>query len=852
MTGTTSTFSRSQVSRVIPQNGLKGIKNWKQDMLAGLVVALVSVPLSLGIALSSGAPPICGLTSEIIAGLVFPFIGGSYVTICGPAAGLAPVLYSSILTLGKGNMETGYHLVTAVILFVGVMQIVLTYMKAARFSYLFPSAAIQGMLSSIGFMLIAKQIPNFIGHPYQAHEFWGMVMETPQQMVRFQPQVFAISSISLTLLFLIPKLRIPRLNALPPQLLIVIVAIILGAVWHLDPKYLVNVPSNLIEHGIVMPDFKGLFSDPSLIGSIIVAVLTLTFVDGTESLATILAVDKIDPWHRKSSPDRTLFAMGISNICSSLIGGLTIIPGIIKSTTCIHSGGRTAWVNFYNALFLITFLLLASPIIKMIPLGALAAVLVHIGWKLAGPHKWRHMWAMGPEQTLVYAVTILVTVSSDLLIGILAGIILKFLLLIFYNSRSSGKIEPASISRLVGNPISAVELGDNSSNIDITGPLVCFNSLYLRSACEKAFAHKKPIHIRLLPSVNVVDHSSSTFLQIFKLDCARNGLLFSIDGLDALVPRTTDAASLRFRPSVVLPPSHGLRIVLAVDNSEHSRVAIEEVKSTQWPKGSELTIATVVDVPFSVAVSAQHSDKAEAFVQEVASSIYETNKSLNRVDTMVLNGDIKTEIYELLRQSGTELLVTGSRSRKRMESLSHTLLLSAHCSVRICRKKKINEGTKVLVALDSSVFSSHALLEIARRPWNSGTEFVCVSAVPTFETFLHDYPDCYEIEELQLNRNKQIQFAEQRLEKAVATLKANISDVSVRYQVIDGEPSEALLAFAENENCNLIVMGSAGKNLAERIVVGSVSEAIAVWAPCSVEVISSARANGKAEGAADH
>src|SRR5581483_3681581 len=100
-----------------PQNGLAGLKHWRSDMIAGLIVALVSVPLSLGIALASGAPPICGIWSEIIAGLIFPLLGGAYVTISGPAAGLAPVLYSSIATLGNGNMETGYKLILPVIMF---------------------------------------------------------------------------------------------------------------------------------------------------------------------------------------------------------------------------------------------------------------------------------------------------------------------------------------------------------------------------------------------------------------------------------------------------------------------------------------------------------------------------------------------------------------------------------------------------------------------------------------------------------------------------------------------------------------------------------------------------------------
>ncbi len=162
-----------------PCNGIEGLKHWRQDVLAALVVALVSVPLSLGIALASGAPPICGLTSEIIAGLVFPFIGGSYVTICGPAAGLAPVLFTAISNLGRGNMDTGYHLILGVIMLTGLVQLVLTYLKAAKFSQVFPMAAIHGMLAAIGFLLFAKQIPNFIGSKFHAHEFFTIIGGNP-------------------------------------------------------------------------------------------------------------------------------------------------------------------------------------------------------------------------------------------------------------------------------------------------------------------------------------------------------------------------------------------------------------------------------------------------------------------------------------------------------------------------------------------------------------------------------------------------------------------------------------------------------------------------------------------------
>lgn len=818
-------------------------------MLAGLVVSLVSVPLSLGIALSSGAPPICGLTSEIVAGLIFPFLGGAYVTISGPAAGLAPVLYTSILNLGHGNMDAGYRMVTGVIMMAGVVQLILTWLKAARFSYLFPSAAIQGMLASIGFMLIAKQIPNFIGQHYTAHEFWGMVFETPSAVVHVQPQVFAISAICLSLLFLLPRIRVPRLQSVPPQLIVVIVSIVLGLLWHLDSKFLVSVPSDLLAHGIVPPDFHALFSNPSLVGSIIVAVLTLTFVDGTESLATILAVDKIDPYRRKSSPDRTLFAMGVSNICSSLIGGLTIIPGIIKSTTCIHSGGRTAWVNFYNALFLILFLVAASSVIKMIPMGALAAVLVHIGWKLAGPHKWRHIWSTGREQMLVFIVTIVVTVSTDLLVGIMAGISLKIILLNYFNSKSSGKFDLKSFTSLFTNPIENVEVDDNATLIKLKGPVVCFNSLYLRGACEKAAANGKTIRLQFAPSVNVVDHSSLTFLQAFHQTCRKSGMIVTLEGLSELKSCSMVRAALRYRPPFHAITSTGFKVVLALDGSEHSKVALDEVARTSWPKGSQAIIATVLNMPFGLTITPQHEEKAQALVDQAAALLRSTNQSLGKVQAMVLEGDTKAELVSLLKQTHPDLLITGARRKRRMESISHSLLLSAHCSVRICRPRHSTEdqAVKVLLALDGSKFSANALEQVACRPWPSNTEFLCVSAIPEISEYLAHYPDFYEIDELEMNRDKQVQAATHILEEAKKTLASYVPDCKIETRLIDGDPKEALLAVADEESVDLIVLGSAGKNFAERVAVGSVSEAVAVWANCSVEVIEvmpSANGNG--------
>src|SRR5437868_6652277 len=169
----------STLSMEKPQNGLAGLKHWRHDLLAGLVVSLVSLPFSLGIAIASGAPPITGLTSAIIAGLVLPFLGGSYVTISGPAAGLAPALFAAIMLLGRGNREVGYPLLLGAICLTGVVQVILAKFKLARFAAIFPASVVEGMLAAIGLLIIAKQLPLILGTKFEAHECWGIVRETP-------------------------------------------------------------------------------------------------------------------------------------------------------------------------------------------------------------------------------------------------------------------------------------------------------------------------------------------------------------------------------------------------------------------------------------------------------------------------------------------------------------------------------------------------------------------------------------------------------------------------------------------------------------------------------------------------
>ena len=248
-------------------------------------------------------------------------------------------------------------------------------------------------------------------------------------------QVLGLGGRCLAALFVLAAIPGRLLKVMPPPVWVFIGGTLASVLFlHLDPQYLINVPEAPLNMGSSSRISPECFGNTDLWLPLAYIVVTLLLIDGTESLATIAAVDKIDPYRRRSDPDRTLLAMGVSNVCSSLVGGLTIIPGIVKSTANILGGGRTQWANFYNACFLLTFLFFGRDLINMVPMAVLASILVFIGYKLCRPKVWLKVAHIGKEQFFIFTVTVLVTVTTDLLIGIAAGIALELMLNMWYVS----------------------------------------------------------------------------------------------------------------------------------------------------------------------------------------------------------------------------------------------------------------------------------------------------------------------------------------------------------------------------------------------------------------------------------
>ncbi len=413
------------------------IKNFRHDVPASVVVFLVALPLCLGIAVASGAPPLAGLVSGIVGGLFVAWASGSQVAVSGPAAGLITIVFSAIATLG-------YEGFLLAVMVAGAIQVALGAMRAGIFAYYFPSSVIKGMLAAIGVILILKQIPHALGYD-QAFEgdlalYWsgelGSWHEISFAFEHIHAGAAIVAALGLAILIVWERVDfLRRLKWLPAPLAVVTLGLALNALfqavapeWAMRESHLVSIPaggiSDLLSQ-MSFPDFSRI-SEFSIwqTGFVIAAVASI------ETLLCVEAVDKLDPFKRSSPTNRELLAQGAGNMITGLLGGLPLTAVIVRGSANIQSGGRTRISAFlHGALLLFTIIALPS-VMNMIPLAALAAVLLHIGYKLARVEVFRAIFRQESGQWIPFLVTLVAIIATDLLrgVGIGMGVAVFFIL----------------------------------------------------------------------------------------------------------------------------------------------------------------------------------------------------------------------------------------------------------------------------------------------------------------------------------------------------------------------------------------------------------------------------------------
>jgi MFS superfamily sulfate permease-like transporter len=411
----------------------------REDAPAALVVFLVALPLCLGIALASGAPLFSGVISGIVGGIVVGILSGSQLMVSGPAAGLTAIVVSAIATLGS------FPAFLMAVVLAGGVQIGLGALRAGVIGYYFPASVIRGMLAAIGLILILKQLPHAVGwdHDFEGDESFvqpdGDTTFTAidHALHAIDPGALLIAAVSLALLIVWDKTGLKRLKLLPGPLVAVLAGVGInaalqqaGSSWTLLAEHLVQLPiagsAGEFFSFFTLPDFSA-----ALRAETWRVAVTLGIVASLETLLSLEATDRMDTHKRESPPNRELFAQGVGNAVSGLIGGLPVTGVIVRSAANVDAGGQTKLAAILHGVLLLVAALTIPALLNSIPLASLAAILLYTGFKLAHPRILRAMWGQGWKQFLPFAATIVAILFTDLLVGIALGLVVAFAFILF-------------------------------------------------------------------------------------------------------------------------------------------------------------------------------------------------------------------------------------------------------------------------------------------------------------------------------------------------------------------------------------------------------------------------------------
>jgi MFS superfamily sulfate permease-like transporter len=391
------------------------------------------------------APLFSGIIAGIIGGIFVTLFSGAALSVSGPAAGLTAIVLSSVATLGS------FEAFLAAVLFAGVLQIILGFLKAGSIGNYIPNAVVKGMLAGIGIILIIKQIPHLVG--YDKDPEGDFFFDQPDghntfsdllYMVNYiTPGAIIIGVVSFLVLIISDQEFYKRdkiLSLIPGPLLVVIFGILLNVsfssygsdILRISAEHLVNLPqiSSFSEFmaTLIHPDYNQIYNT-KFWG----IVVTLAIVASIESLLSVEATDKLDPLKRDSDSNKELIAQGVGNILCGLAGALPVTAVIVRSSANIYAGAKTKLSAIFHAVLLLITVLTIPNILMLIPNASLAAILIMTGYKLAKPSLFKEHYKKGYDQLLPFVVTILVMLLTDLLKGVGAGLLVSVIFIIRAN-----------------------------------------------------------------------------------------------------------------------------------------------------------------------------------------------------------------------------------------------------------------------------------------------------------------------------------------------------------------------------------------------------------------------------------
>ena len=472
----------------------------REDITAGFLVFLVTLPLCMGIALASGFPAVAGIITSIVGGIIGGYLGGSPLSIKGAPAGLIVICVAAVQELGvEGDPLAGYRRTLAVVVVAGVLQALLGWFKAGKLVEFFPVSVIHGMLSAIGVIVISKQIHVLAGVKPAGKTIPELLGEIPHSLMNANPEVLLVGVLSFVVMLICASPKIQNAIKVPAAVLVLFIGLgansifdmehshlyrLMGQDFHLGKEFLVSLPASLIK-GVTFPDW-----------SMVLAplfwkhVVLFTLIGTIESCLTVKAIDAVTNGKVQSDANRDLLALGMANIISGFLGGLSMISEVARSKANVDAGARSNTSAILHGAFLLVAVICIPSILEKIPLAALAGLLVFVGYRLASPKEFREMYHRGMFPFIIFCITLALVVATDLLMGVAAGLLL---------SLAYWAVVGRSVRALFVPTISATEHKDEVM-VTLASSAVFSSFVGVRSSVEKHVLNGKRVRLDISAS----------------------------------------------------------------------------------------------------------------------------------------------------------------------------------------------------------------------------------------------------------------------------------------------------------------------------------------------------------------
>jgi SulP family sulfate permease len=492
----------------------------RRDLVAGLTVAIVALPLAMALAIASGTTPDKGLHTAIVAGFLVSFFGGSRVQIGGPTAAFIPVVFAVIEKFGYGGLIlctllAGFMLIGAGVLRLGMLM-----------KYI-PQPVVTGFTAGIAVSIFSSQIKDLLGLRMGAVpvEFFARWQAYLQHASSFAPVTTALAAVCLVLILALRRWR----PAWPGFLLVVAAAAAVTSLLALPVDTIATrfggIPSALPQFEVPhIPFERTLELFPS--------AFTIAFLAGVESLLSAVVADGMTGGRHRSNGE--LVAQGVANIGSALFGGLPATGAIARTAVNVRSGGRSPVAGMAHALFLLLFMLALAPLMGYVPLAVLAAVLLVVAWQMSDLESFRHLLKGPVGDRAVLLVTFALTVMFDLTVAIEVGLVLAAFL---FMHRMSEVVELQSEVSLLeedrdgaDEPDQRAQLPPGVEAFQISGPLFFAVANRLDEVLDQ-FPQPPAVFILRLRLVPLIDASGVTALKQFLSRCERRGTQVILSGL---------------------------------------------------------------------------------------------------------------------------------------------------------------------------------------------------------------------------------------------------------------------------------------------------------------------------------